>query len=283
MTKVIPQRGVMLSASSDQSSKYVQKYHITEQSVLSTAAAALVASADCPLTFAEPLNSITLYRSSIDIVELAREDMWEATVEWVDKERFDSKRKLAVDEKRIRWNTSGGTAHISTSKATTSKYPAGDAFDNNQTIGLTPDGDVQGCDIVVPAFNFTVEYRFANGQVTNAYAATVKGLTGKVNNATFYGFAAGEVLCMGGDATQESQGDPTLNFSFLQMDSISSLDIGAITGIAKKGHEYLWVWYEEKVQEAADGKKWALKVPLYAFVESVYEEGDFSTLGIGTS
>ena len=55
--------------------------------------------------------------------------------------------------------------------------------------------------------------------------------------------------------------------------------IGDLTGIAKKGWEYLWVRYEDAVDASAH--KW-IKKPAFAYVERVYPEGDFGLLGIGT-
>ena len=48
---------------------------------------------------------------------------------------------------------------------------------------------------------------------------------------------------------------------------------------SKKGWEYLWVRYADEEDAAA---KMLVKRPIAAYVEKVYEEGDFSQLGIGS-
>ncbi len=53
--------------------------------------------------------------------------------------------------------------------------------------------------------------------------------------------------------------------------------IGSITGIQKRGWEYLWVRYAD----AEDGDV-LVKRPVSAYVEQVYEYGNFRQLAIGT-
>jgi len=47
---------------------------------------------------------------------------------------------------------------------------------------------------------------------------------------------------------------------------------------SKKGWEYLWVRYAD-AEDATP--KAIVKVPVAVYIEKVYEEGDFSGLGIG--
>jgi hypothetical protein len=53
--------------------------------------------------------------------------------------------------------------------------------------------------------------------------------------------------------------------------------MGDITGIDKKGWEYLWVRYQD-----AEDADVLVKQPAAVYVEQVYPYGDFSLLGIGT-
>jgi len=59
----------------------------------------------------------------------------------------------------------------------------------------------------------------------------------------------------------------------------SNIVVGEITGIARKGWEYLWVRYADAKDDTA---KAIVKKPVAAYVEKVYEEGSFAGLGIGT-
>ena len=47
---------------------------------------------------------------------------------------------------------------------------------------------------------------------------------------------------------------------------------------SKEGWQYLWVRYRDKDDQAA---KELIKDPIAAYVEQVYQYGDFSGLGIG--
>jgi hypothetical protein len=54
--------------------------------------------------------------------------------------------------------------------------------------------------------------------------------------------------------------------------------LGNITGINKQGWHYLWVRFDDDEDSSA---KTLIKKPIAAYVERVYEYGDFSALGIG--
>ncbi|MCK4625174.1 MAG: hypothetical protein KAV00_07685, partial [Phycisphaerae bacterium] len=59
----------------------------------------------------------------------------------------------------------------------------------------------------------------------------------------------------------------------------TGLTVGDIVNINKKGWEYMWVRYADAEDAAA---KAIVKKPVAVYIEKVYEDGDFSTLGIGT-
>jgi hypothetical protein len=56
----------------------------------------------------------------------------------------------------------------------------------------------------------------------------------------------------------------------------TGITVGDITGISKKGWEYLWVRYADSEDAAA---KAIVKKPVAAYVEKVYEVGDFGMIG----
>jgi hypothetical protein len=53
--------------------------------------------------------------------------------------------------------------------------------------------------------------------------------------------------------------------------------VGDLTVANKKGWDYLWVRYADKV---SDDKKNVIKSPIAAYVEQVYPSGDFGGLSI---
>jgi hypothetical protein len=151
----------------------------------------------------------------------------------------------------------------------------------NNAIGV--DGSsVNGVDIVAPALTWTETYDVPHQYVTAAYIKNIAALTGTVNNGAFRTFAAGEVLFMGCSGSQEwddqrGNGPWTLSYKFVASPNVTDQTIGDITGIEKKGHEYLWVRYEDAVSSNELVKK-----PKFVYVNKVYRDGNFSGLGIGT-
>jgi hypothetical protein len=136
---------------------------------------------------------------------------------------------------------------------------------------------VEGVDITVPVYHFSETHYLDDAVVTEPYKGTLFSLTGKVNSGAFRGFAAGECLFLGAAGTKRGQGDWEITFRFAASPNVTGLTIGDITGIAKKGWEYLWVRYADAEDAAA---KALVKKPVAVYIEKVYEEGDFSLLGI---
>jgi hypothetical protein len=207
-------------------------------------------------------------------------------LDYVDLELFDgtctySKRSLDKDEMQqgessYQFETGGGTKHVSYALATT-KYP-GSAPDMANAVNF--DGkEINGVDVQAPVFNFSETHVLPAANVTGAYKLALFNATGKVNNATFKGFALGEVLFLGASGSQRGDDDWEISFRFAASPNATGLTVAGITGIAKKGWEYLWVnWCKE-----VDGATNALKPKAQGvYVQQVYELANFSTLGIGT-
>ena len=178
------------------------------------------------------------------------------------------------------FDTASGTQHITQSITTVGSYAAaGTAPDFRGAIGVTHD-NVEGVDITVPVYNFSETHYLPASQVTNAYKGTLFELTGKVNSAAFKGLAAGECLFMGASGSRrEGEDDWEITFRFAASPNRTGISVGPITGIAKKGWEYLWVRYAD-VEDPASNT--LVKQPVAAYVEKVYEEASFAGLGIGT-
>jgi hypothetical protein len=98
-----------------------------------------------------------------------------------------------------------------------------------------------------------------------------------VNNSAFKGFAAGECLFLGAAGTKRGGGDWEIGYRFASSPNVTGLTVGDITGINKKGWEYLWVRYADAEDAAA---KALVKKPIAAYIEQVYPYGDLNALGI---
>ncbi len=182
-----------------------------------------------------------------------------------------------TNESTFAFDTGGGTQHITQSKQTVAKYPSGTAPDFKGAIGVTNDS-VEGVDITVPVYQFSETHYLPDTTVTPAYRLTLFQLTGRVNAGAFKGFSAGEVLFLGASGARRGFGDWEITFRFAGSPNVSNLTIGDITGIDKKGWEYLWVRYADSEDAAA---KALVKKPLAVYIERVYDQGDMSLLGIG--
>jgi hypothetical protein len=202
---------------------------------------------------------------------------WQVTISYEKGGAEDGTEPL----KRARsFDTTGGTQHLTQAYAE-SRFGAG-APDQKKAIGVDSNG-VNGVDVVVPQLQWQESYDVPNAYVTSAWIRGVAGVTGTTNNASFRGFEAGEVLFVGCSGSQEwddqkGRGPWSLSFRFVASKNVTGETIGDITGVAKKGHEYLWVRYEDAVDSST-----LLKKPKAVYVNQVYRPADFSALGIGTT
>jgi len=202
-------------------------------------------------------------------------DLWEGTVQYGVAARAAPP---ATGDSVFNFDTGGGTQHITQSLSTVGSYAAPGMTNPNfrGAIGVTHD-TVEGVDITVPVYHFSETHYKPASQVTDAYKGTLFGLTGKVNSAAFHGCAAGECLFLGASGSKRGDDDWEITYRFAASPNRTNLTIGDITGVAKKGWEYLWVHYVD--DEDATAKR-LVKRPAFVRVEKVYETGDFSGLGI---
>jgi hypothetical protein len=79
--------------------------------------------------------------------------------------------------------------------------------------------------------------------------------------------AAGELLFLGADGVQpEPGGNWEITYRFSYSPNLTNQTIGDITGIAKKGWEYLWVRFQDDESNSTP-----IKEPASAHVERVYD------------
>lgn len=214
-------------------------------------------------------GTLVLWRESIS-VEPVGDELWEGIVRY--------SRVPPTDESTFSFDTGGGTQHITQSRQNVARYapPGKTAPDCKGAIGVTPDG-VEGVDITVPVYQFSETHYLPDSLVTPAYKATLFALTGRVNDGTFKGFAAGECLFLGATGSKRGSGDWEITYRFAASPNATNLTLGDITGINKKGFEYLWVRYEDVEDTTA---KALVKRPTAVYVEKVYLGGDLDLLGI---
>jgi len=226
-------------------------------------------------------------------VSFLGDNAWQLTINYSKDGAEDGTDPL----KRSRsFDTTGGTQHITqaaqgsivgisgnavTTASPERRFPPSAPMMDG-AIGVDSNG-VNGVDIVSPQLQWQEQYDVPNAYITSAYIRGLAGITGTVNNASFRGFAAGEVLFLGCSGNQEwddqkGRGPWSLTYRFAASQNVTNKTIGNISGIDKKGHEYLWVRYEDSISGTDLVKK-----PKAVYVDKVYMDGDFSGLGIGTT
>lgn len=183
--------------------------------------------------------------------------------------------------KTIRYRTTGQSARVIQSYDTVyADALVGNPPDFGGLIGFNGTS-VEGVDIPIPGFSFSVDYRFS--AVTQEYLYLCHQLTGTVNNADCLGFAAGELLFMGieGEVGLTAGGavvmsSSPISFAFEAMPNVTGLQVGAFSVPLKYGWDYLWPRTREDVSENR-----IIRVTDSIHIERVLRWADHSLLGIG--
>ena len=217
----------------------------------------------------------------VEVTERVNKDTWKVKAIYKDEDSDDPDEPDEDEETTsFAFDTGGGTMHRNQSIKTVSKVP-NDAPDFNGAIEVDNEGNVNGVDVTMPVLNFTETHTMNGSRVTTSYKKTVAALTGTVNSSSFRGFSAGEVLFLGASGTKRSKKPNApweITFRFAVSPNQSSLQVGKLKVSNKKGWDYLWVRYADKV---AENRKNVIKEPVAAYVEQVYPTGDFGNLGLG--
>lgn len=186
--------------------------------------------------------------------------------------------KLDTDEWTFSVTTSGGSIRVTNSFATSSfAAPSATAPDFDNAIEVR-DGKPQGIDRIIPAIRYTLTYRLERPIDIVAYAETAASITGTTNDAEYFGSQAGELLFLGMDGNFGNQINPELQFSWAKSKN-ATISIGDIASVAKKGHDYVWVLYEDE-DTGTGADAYVIQKPRAAYVERIYDQADHSVLGL---
>jgi hypothetical protein len=196
--------------------------------------------------------------------------------------------KQVLHSPRFTFDTGDGTKHITQSLKTMGKFapPGQIAEDYQGAIGVDENG-VKGVDVPDGVFAFTEKHVYPIARITPEYVGKLFRLRGKKNKEAWtstpmapgglgYEFAAGEARfrkATGGNIDDEFF---EVTYHFEGSPNATGLAVGTITGITKRGWDYLWIRY----RDAVDSNR-RVKVPGAAYVEEVCEDGDFGDLLFG--
>lgn len=171
-------------------------------------------------------------------------------------------------------DTTGGTTHLSHAREHIADYgPPGQTPANFRGAINVSEQGVGGVDVPIPQYSFSETHYQADLNQSVIFA-----LTGRVNSQFFKGFAPGECLFLGARAARRgAEEDWEVTYQFACLPNESSLSVGNITGITKRGWDYLWVRYGDKHDDTTNRKT---RVALSAHVEQVHAYADLNGLGI---
>lgn len=227
------------------------------------------ASASIPATYSG------MPRKSIEITERVNADSWRVVA------RFESMEYEPGEEPEpvFSFDTGGGTQHITQSIQTISRHGPAATDQLGGAIGF--DGEnIEGVDIAIPVYNFSETHYKSAASVSTSYRLALFRATGTVNSSGFRGFAAGEVLFLGASGSRrgdDAEDDWEITFKFAAQQNRTGITVGEISGISKKGWEYLWVQYAPVVDTAVSQ---IIKKPVAVYIEKVYPDGNFGDLNI---
>lgn len=252
-------------------------------------------------------------------------------------------------------DTSGGTGKILQSFNTVKGYDClgrvpnedptswqlnGAIADFQRAIGVNGN-QIEGVDVVIPKFDFSISYKMKMSTLSALYLMTLYDLTGKANHAKFdlswkgqtLTFQQGDLRFLGAPCKLSSDDNLDITFRFSASKSIAvsvgdgpwligssyveddlvdgtdatgtkdvvyrclvghdadadneppnaayweaaNITIGDSIPISKRGWEYLWVQYEERLDRETNRM---VRVPIAAYVEQVCKYGNFGLLGI---
>ncbi len=219
---------------------------------------------------------LNLVLQDIKIDSQLAPDLWKGQAKYGDPDDSRTQEPPETGDVLLNFDITGATEHISQSLGTRNAYavpPAGIFFNHQGAINATNEG-VEGIDIVVPKLQFGETHYLPNTAVTQAYLHILMELSGRTNDGPFRGFAQGELLFLGARGQRRGRGDWEVSFTWAA-EGNKILSIAGVNNVDKRGHEYLWVSYEDSVDQNILGK-----IARSIYVEKVYEEGDFNDLGI---
>jgi hypothetical protein len=240
------------------------------------ARAQVVAAAPTSIT----VGTRVLQRESVEVDEVGN-SLWLGIVTYTRKESAPRESGQSF----FSFETRGGSQRITTSLETIQSYaPTGETAPVFGGL-INVNGDTaEGIDIPVPVFAFNVTRYRSSADAT--FIGNLYALTATVNNGTFsvsttdsasVSFNAGEVLFLGASGSKRGDEPWEISYAFAASPNVTGLAIGDITGIAKKGWEYLWTYYRATEDT---GSKLLVQKPIAAFVERTFRSGNFANLDL---
>jgi hypothetical protein len=186
-----------------------------------------------------------------------------------------SKKNNEVGSFQFSFDTTGATVRIKAAKEHIAEFPrSGEtATDHKGALNVRADLEVEGTEIISRMLKMTYTFRHPTGIVNAARARLLARATAHTNSASFDVFEAGELLFCGATGQDGTDTEAEIAYHFIAEGNESSLTIGDITGIVKKGHHHAWIDF--KKTNDTDGNPAA--IPRCVYIDRVYDEMDFAS------
>jgi hypothetical protein len=233
-------------------------------------------------TYYDSITARTLIRKSVDVEDIGPA-IWLVTVHYGVADRLDP--NLPQSLTAFSFDTTGGTQRVKQSKGTQSygcsAFGPGiglilPAPNFGSAIGVTRD-NVEGVDMVVPSLKFSQTIQWAAASITNAYVSQLVSLTGTTNAAPWGVYDTGQVLFLGASGQSQPDGIVPVTYHFEVGVNVTNATLGGATGVSKTAWQYLWTYHDINHD---DNALCVTRNPRGCYVETLYDPGDFTQLGI---
>lgn len=234
----------------------------------------MLAAAVCPSTVI--VDGETLVRDDAWVEDWGTGDtsQFVGEVTWRSQMSHHSRPNMQTGDDETSFQIGGDTLLVRTSIATTD-YGTLSLPDRDGAINVSENGTVNGVEVVVPKLTFSKTHYIAEATVTDSYVKGLRGAVGFVNNATYLGFAAHELLLVSATGSRRGEADWAVTFDFVAGENKTGQTIAGITGVAYDAHDYVEVMYEKA--EDATAKMIRTKAR-GVYVHQIYDEADFATI-----
>lgn len=177
----------------------------------------------------------------------------------------------------VSFDTQGGTFNrkqfIGSPTWTTENAPNfGGAINVNDTV-------VEGVDVEAPGFSWTEQIFVPKESVTPEYIARLFHISQHTNQSAWtspglnFTFESREARFRYAQGSLKDNRQWEINYHFVAEPNTTTLSIGSIDNIHKKGQQYLWIKYRETVDQNT-----LVRQPQHIYVGEVYPLGEFNDL-----
>ena len=148
-----------------------------------------------------------------------------------------------------------------------------DVPDLGDAINVNKEGEPEGVKIIAPVIDMGLTSVVPANEMTETYHNQLADTLGKINDSSWRGKGAGEVLFTGVSGSENDDGSWDLDYQFKISRNVTNLVVGGVTVTEKKG----WELIEPQYDDSGYGNL----APLLAMrLHSVYEEADYSILNL---